>query len=114
MKMLKRETMPLRERLEWLIEAAQTRRYGDFLSTANIAFSTEYLVAIGQAGKKEGCGAVSARLLRADLTELVDRGILSRTRTNRGYVYTVKARDSGLDVKDGNGEMDRRPNASSV
>ena len=112
--MLRRQTMPLRERLEWLIEAAQTRRYGDFLCTANIAFSTEYLVAIGESWKKESCGAVRARLLRADLTEFVDRGILSRTRATRGYVYTLKAGHSRLDVKDGDGEMDRRPSASAV
>ena len=87
--MVRRKTMPLRERLEWLIEAAQARRYGAFLDTTNTTLATDYVAATGQSWKKESCGRVRARLLSEDLRELVDRGILTRTRATSGYVYML-------------------------
>lgn len=95
--MIKGASLPLRARLEWLVKAAQDRRYGNFLNTANTALATDYVVATGQAWKKESGGRIRARLLSDDLRELVDRGILTRFRAKEGFLYALAtAAPSGL------------------
>jgi hypothetical protein len=72
-----RGRVALRDRLEWLLVAIQSGKYGEAVDTANQQFAADYVAAmnapcIGQHGKGR------PRWLGSDLTELHERGHLTR------------------------------------
>jgi hypothetical protein len=85
--------MALRERLDWLMRAIHSGRYGA-ISTRNAELNRDYCAATG-AHPGSRAGELRARQMGQDLNELTERRLLARTRETKSgttlafYVYTI-------------------------
>ncbi|TCK32701.1 hypothetical protein B0G84_8553 [Paraburkholderia sp. BL8N3] len=74
-----RVASPLRERLNWLIVAINSGKYGDAVGTRNEAFFNDFVAATGAPIKSTPTGR-RCTVLSDDLLELFHRGCLTRVR----------------------------------
>lgn len=95
--------MALRERLEWLLVAMASGRYGPSIDTSMRDFEADFIVATGAQTDVMPGGRERARHLVVDLTEIVDRGQATResktvredshTRNYARFTLTQQGRD---------------------
>jgi hypothetical protein len=77
-------SLPLRDRLEWLLLAIASHRYGETVDTRNVEFEADYIVATrGPVVRR--LGRVRSRQIASDLKELFERGLLARKSASAGH-----------------------------
>jgi hypothetical protein len=98
------ERMGLRARLEWLLVAAHSGRYGRAVHTGDKAFADDYAKATGA---PLYTGDKRPRELIADLVELAERGHferdvivlhIDRARPYSSFTLTESGKDEALDI----------------
>lgn len=84
----RKSNISLNKRLDWIVDAARCRRYGDSLYTSDRRLESDYLLATGGSTHTSG-GRTRARYLTSDLVELCDRGVMKRERSSNGFAYRL-------------------------